>query len=38
MEAYKNFSLASYVYAYYLDGKTEEQIQKDIDFYKKYVP
>lgn len=38
MEKYKNFSLASYVYAYYLDGKTEEQIQADIDFYNQYVP
>ena len=38
MEKYKNFKLASYVYAYYLDGKTPEQIQADIDFYKKHVP
>lgn len=34
---YKNFKLASYVYAYYLDGKSAEQIQADIDFYKKHV-
>ena len=37
MEHYKNFSLASYVYAYYLEGKTSEQIQSDIDFYKKHI-
>ena len=38
MEKYKNFKLASLVYAYYLDGKTEEQIQADIDFYQQHMP
>ena len=38
MEPYKNFKLAGYVYAYYLEGKTPAQIQADIDFYKRYVP
>ena len=38
MEHFKNFKLASLVYAYYLDGKTEEQLQKDIDFYLTYMP
>lgn len=37
MVHYQNFKLASYVYAYYLDGKSAEQIQADIDFYKKHV-
>ncbi len=38
MEPFKNFSLAGYVFAYYLDGVTPEKIQADIDFYKQYVP
>ena len=38
MEPYKNFRLASYVYAYYLDTATPEKIQADLDFYKQYVP
>jgi len=37
VEHYKNFKLASYVYAYYLEGKSAQQIQSDIDFYKKHV-
>ena len=37
MERYKNFSLASLVFAYYLDGKTEEQIEKDLQFYLKHT-
>jgi len=38
MEKYKNFKLASYVYAYYLERVTPEKLQADIDFFKKYVP
>ena len=38
MEKFKNFKLASLVYAYYLDGKSEEQLQADIDFYQTYMP
>ena len=38
MEPYKNFHLASYVFAYYLDGLTPEKLQADLDFFKKYVP
>ncbi len=38
MENYRNFKLASLVYAYYLDGKTEEEIDRDIQFYLQYMP
>lgn len=38
MQPYENFSLAAYVYAYYLDGKTEEQIQADIDTFRSMAP
>ncbi len=38
MEKFKNFKLASLVYAYYLNGKSEEQLQADIDFYQTYMP
>lgn len=38
MEPYRNFHLASYVYAYYLDGLTPEKLQADLDFYKRHVP
>ena len=38
MESFKNFRLAGYVYAYYLDKATPEKIQADLDFYKQYVP
>lgn len=38
MHPYENFSLAAYVYAYYLDGKTEEQIQADIDTFRTMAP
>lgn len=38
MQPYENFSLAAYVYAYYLDGKTEEQIQADIDTFRAMAP
>lgn len=38
MQPYENFSLAAYVYAYYLDGKTEEQIQADIDTFRTMAP
>lgn len=38
MKSYENFSLAAYVYAYYLDGITEEKLRRDLDFYSKYLP
>ena len=37
MEHYKNFKLASLVFAYYIDGKTEEEVERDIQFYLKHV-
>lgn len=37
MEACKNFKVAAYVFAYYLKDATDEQIQKDIDFYRQYI-
>ncbi|MBE7000010.1 MAG: hypothetical protein E7428_07465 [Ruminococcaceae bacterium] len=38
MEAYKNFQIAAYVYAYYLAHADDAKIQQDIDFYKAYIP
>ena len=38
MESYQHFSLAAYVFAYYLDGKTEAQIQQDIDAFRSAAP
>ncbi|MBE5804552.1 MAG: hypothetical protein E7316_08590 [Clostridiales bacterium] len=38
MKPYENFGLAAYVYAYYLEGKTEEQIQADIDAFRAVAP
>ena len=38
MERYQHFSLAGYVYAYYLDGITEEKLRNDIEFYKAHLP
>ena len=38
MEAYKNFSVAAYVYAYYLEKADEVEIQRGIDFFKQYIP
>lgn len=35
---YKNFRLASYVWAYYLNKASEEQMQKDIDTFMAYAP
>ena len=37
MEAYKNFKIAAYVYAYYLDKADDAEIQRGIDFFKKYI-
>ena len=34
---YKNFRLASYVYAYTLAKADREQLQKGIDFMKRYT-
>ena len=38
MEKFKNFKLASLVFAYYINGVTEEKLQKDLDFYLEHVP
>ena len=38
MQPYEHFSLAAYVYAYYLDGKTEAEIQADIDAFREAAP
>lgn len=37
MESFKNFQVAAYVYAYYLDKADEAEIQRGIDYYKKYM-
>ncbi len=40
MEAFKkyeNFKVAAYVYAYYLDKADEAEIQRGIDYFKKYI-
>ena len=38
MNSYRHFGLAAYVYAYYLEGKTEKQIQADIDAFRAVAP
>ena len=38
MKPYRNFQLASYVYAYYLDGITPEKLREDLAFYQAHVP
>ncbi len=38
MEHYRNFKLAAYVYAYYLEGKSVEQVQADIDAFREVAP
>lgn len=35
---YENFQVAAYVWAYYLDKASEEQIQRDIDQFRSYIP
>lgn len=37
MEKYRNFRLASYVFAHYLNDADKDDIQKKIGFYKRYV-
>jgi hypothetical protein len=37
MEAFKNFKVAAYVYAYYVNKASEEDIQRGIDFFKRYI-
>lgn len=37
MKAFKNFKLASYIYAYYLDRVTDEEILHGIEYFKKYI-
>ena len=37
-ESYKNFRVATYVWAYYLETVTDEQLQKDIDEILTYIP
>ena len=38
MKPYEHFQLAAYVSAYYLADATPEQIQADLDFYRRHVP
>lgn len=38
MERYRSFSLAAYVFAYYLDGITEEKLREDLAFYRDHLP
>lgn len=38
MEAYKNFQVAAYVFAYYLHRADDAEIQRGIDFYRQYIP
>ncbi len=37
MKPYKHFKLAAYVYAYYVNEATDQEIQTAIDYYKHYV-
>ena len=37
MESYKNFRLAAYVFAYYIEKADEAEIQQAIDYYRQYV-
>ena len=37
MEAFKNFKIAAYVYAYYLKDADDAEIQRGIDYFKKYI-
>ena len=37
-KSYRNFRVATYVWAYYLDTVTDEQLQKDIDEILTYIP
>lgn len=36
-DSFKNFKLAAYVYAYYLDTADDAEIQRGIDYFKKYI-
>ena len=38
MEGYRNFSVASYMFAYYAAKATDEQIRKDMETYLRYLP
>lgn len=38
MENYKNFGIGSIVWAYYLIDATEEQMQKDIEYFLSFMP
>lgn len=37
MKKYKNFKLASYLFAYYLEKADETEIQRGIDYFKQYT-
>lgn len=37
LPAFKNFKLASYVFAYYLDKADDAEIQRGIDYFKQYM-
>ena len=38
MEPYQHFSLASYMYAYYIADKTDEELRQGIETYLRAVP
>lgn len=38
MKDYKNFQIAAYVYAYYLETADEQKIQRDIEYFTQFVP
>ena len=38
MENFKNFGIGSIVWAYYLKDADEETMQKDIDYFRSYIP
>lgn len=38
MEPYRHFSIASYMYAYYVDGATDEEIRRGVETYLAAVP
>ena len=37
MEAFKNFKIAAYVYAYYLKDADDAEIQRGIDYFTTYI-
>ena len=37
MKAYENFKVAAYVFAYYIEEATDEEILRGIEYFKKYI-